>query len=117
MKTYGITAEQYWKLYEYQRKINEAKGLPGVCAICGKGKGLKKNLAVDHDHETGYVRGLLETCCNRNVLGYLGDSIEALERAIEYLKNPPAFDIIGKVVAPIESGQGLDIRPETKEET
>ncbi|WP_228845651.1 endonuclease VII domain-containing protein [Mycobacteroides abscessus] len=108
MKTYGITAEQY-DLIKWRQG--------GKCAICQRATGAKKNLAVDHDHKTGLVRGALCTMCNKYILGHARDDIEFFHRAIEYLKNPPAFDVIGKVVAPIESGQGLDIRPETKEET
>ncbi|WP_237075950.1 endonuclease VII domain-containing protein [Mycobacteroides abscessus] len=109
MKTYGITAEQYWAIYEYQG---------GCCWICRRAKGTgSKRLSVDHDHKTGYVRGLLCSPCNRGVLGHLRDDRRALFHGIQYLNDPPAFDVIGKVVAPIESGQGLDIRPETKEGT
>ena len=46
----------------------------------GKGK-----MAIDHDHATGKVRGLI--CYNCNIgLGHFKDSIDTLERAIEYLK-------------------------------
>lgn len=107
MKNYGLSADQYHKLHQYQG---------GRCYICRKGTGRTKRLSVDHDHSTGLVRGLLDQKCNRDVLGHFGDSIEALERAIEYLKNPPAFRVIGQIVAPIESGIGVDI-PHTKEGT
>ena len=37
----------------------------GCCAICGKHQSeLKKALAVDHDHRTGKVRGLVCNMCN-----------------------------------------------------
>jgi hypothetical protein len=41
---------------------------------------------VDHDHETGAIRGLLCKHCNSS-LGKLGDNLEGLMRAVDYLKN------------------------------
>jgi Recombination endonuclease VII len=92
LKTYGITAEDYWALYRAQG---------GRCYICQRAKGKDeygngrgKRLPVDHDHKTGKVRGLLCNPCNRDVLGHLRDSIEALERAVTYLKHPPADQVL-----------------------
>jgi len=74
-RRYGITLEQYEAMLESQN---------GKCAIC-KGDCLTgRNLAVDHDHETGKVRGLLCSKCNQG-LGQL-NNIELLQRAIDYLK-------------------------------
>lgn len=50
------------------------------CAICGK-----PAQAVDHDHQTGAVRGVLCHKCNTGI-GFLGDSPERLESAIRYLR-------------------------------
>jgi hypothetical protein len=77
---YGLTATEYHELLEYQ---------DGRCYVCHR-RPASKRLAVDHDHGTGAVRGLLCKACNRDILGHLGDSVEALHRAIEYLTNPPA---------------------------
>lgn len=53
-----------------------------VCAICS---GLCiKSLCVDHDHESGMVRGLLCNNCNVGI-GYLKDSPNVLASAIIYL--------------------------------
>lgn len=62
-----------------------------VCAICKKEevsvdskKGKIRDLAVDHCHTTGKVRGLLCWKCNTS-LGKFKDSVENLQRAIDYL--------------------------------
>ncbi|QJD50167.1 endonuclease VII [Mycobacterium phage Danforth] len=104
MDTYGITAEEYWAIYEFQLAANKKRGLTGACYICGRatGKGRKK-LSVDHCHTTGFVRGLLCGPCNRDVVGHLRDDPTAFTRGFTYLTQPPAFDVIGKRFAPIES--------------
>ena len=81
---------QYSKAYNLKRKFNltteeyaqmlEKQG--GVCAICGKT--CTRALAVDHDHNTGIVRGLLCNNCNRG-LGHMQDDIKILENAVRYL--------------------------------
>lgn len=73
----GITIADYDALFEEQN---------GVCAICG-GTNNTKALAIDHDHETGYIRGLLCDCCNLGI-GHFRDNIELLRNAIRYLKFP-----------------------------
>jgi len=73
-KNYKLTIEEYDVLFEAQ---------DGHCAICGNGG--DRWLDVDHDHETGRLRGLLCRRCNMG-LGALGDSVESLQRAIDYLK-------------------------------
>jgi len=56
----------------------------GLCAICHQ-KSLDRRLAVDHDHVSGRVRGLLCAGCNL-LLGLVRDKVEVLEEAIYYLK-------------------------------
>jgi len=73
---YGLT------LHEYDDML-EAQG--GVCAICGEECPQNERLSVDHDHETGRVRGLLCVNCN-HMLGSAKDSTDTLAQAIEYLK-------------------------------
>lgn len=65
---------------DYQAMLDEQGG---VCAICGDPPGVQA-LAVDHDHATGYVRGLLCTNCN-HLLGKAKDNRTVLEAAIAYL--------------------------------
>lgn len=74
---YGITVEEYEALLEVQN---------GLCAICKQPEVVPdRNLAVDHDHDTQRVRGLLCTACNRGI-GCLQDDPEILQAAIDYLK-------------------------------
>ncbi len=59
----------------------------GGCAICGrKDSGRKDNrLSVDHNHETGAVRGILCVKCN-SILGMTDDNPNRLEAAARYLR-------------------------------
>ena len=70
MRRYGITMEQY---NSFDQNCN-------ICGASEEGRGFSMN--VDHDHETGKVRGLLCNSCNRG-LGLLGEG--NLEKAILYL--------------------------------
>lgn len=58
----------------------------GACAICSGQNLSGKRLAVDHDHTSGKIRGLLCTTCNTG-LGQFKDSIDLLERAATYLSS------------------------------
>lgn len=62
-----------------------------TCAICGAGldEPATKNTHLDHDHETGAVRGFLCLLCNHG-LGHFRDDPALLARAVEYLADPPA---------------------------
>lgn len=53
------------------------------CKICGAGRGAKR-LHVDHDHETGEIRGLLCSLCNA-MLGQARDNPATLQAGIDYL--------------------------------
>lgn len=88
LRTYGITGEEYWALYEAQG---------GRCFICRRATGKSKRLPVDHDHRTGEVRGLLCGPCNQDVLGHLRHDPAAFVRSIEYLLDPPARAVLGGV--------------------
>lgn len=77
LRSFGITQEEYEALREEQQ---------GRCAIClNAPSGRFTALAVDHNHETGRIRGLLCNNCNR-ALGLLGDTLDNVARAANYLK-------------------------------
>lgn len=88
LKKYGITREGYDALLDEQN---------GVCAICEhpeKQKDVRYGtplfLAVDHDHNTNKVRGLLCSACNV-AIGKMDDDPGRLRKAAEYLErqSPP----------------------------
>jgi hypothetical protein len=63
----------------------EAQG--GGCALCG-GADEYRALAVDHDHRTGVVRGLLCTQCNLGVGVVEKMGLAWLGRVLTYLRSP-----------------------------
>jgi hypothetical protein len=81
LKVYGITREQYDALYALQG---------GCCALCQRATGVSKKLAVDHDHATGKVRGLLCGTCNK-IVGHARDDEMFFKRGYWYLIETP-FD-------------------------
>lgn len=56
----------------------------GYCAIC-RAPAEGQNFSVDHDHETGQIRGLLCRGCNTGI-GCLKEDIVILTNAIEFLR-------------------------------
>jgi len=70
--------------------LAELKATVTQCVICG----VEDKLVVDHDHQTGKVRGLLCNHCNRG-LGHFRDDPMLLEFAAQYLyasADHPAWD-------------------------
>jgi len=73
---YGMTESQWQRIYDQQ---------DGRCAICRKYLD-DCTACVDHDHETGDIRGILCTQCNSG-LGMFKDNVVFLELAAKYLTN------------------------------
>lgn len=75
-KKFGITIEQFDNMLVAQG---------GCCALCGTLEpGGNKSFRVDHDHDTGIIRGLLCHHCNVG-LGHFKDNPSLLQQAINYL--------------------------------
>lgn len=79
MRSYGITEEEYKRLFELQK---------GLCAICNLSekriiKGILHDLCVDHCKITKRIRGLLCFACNVSI-GHLNHSPELLRKAAIY---------------------------------
>jgi hypothetical protein len=79
-KKFNLSEEDYIQMLEKQNE---------VCAICGQPesgtfKGSIRRLAVDHNHSTGEIRGLLCRRCNLGV-GYFNDDEELIRKVLSYL--------------------------------
>lgn len=73
---FQISPEQYDQMFALQ---------DGLCAICRRPP-KKKRLAVDHDHTTLRVRGLLCWWCNNRIVAKR-NTVAMLEKAIAYIQS------------------------------
>lgn len=78
---YGLSKEKYEEL------ILSSNGL---CQSCGEPESFMKNgevrsLSIDHDHNTGAVRGLICNSCNR-AIGFAKENADRLQACAEYLR-------------------------------
>tara|TARA_R110002153_G_scaffold74070_1_gene192876 strand:+ start:1468 stop:1848 length:381 start_codon:yes stop_codon:yes gene_type:complete len=82
-RDFGITQADFLEMSEKQGH---------VCAICKQPETSKKkkNLSVDHNHDTGVVRGLLCNGCN-TALGLFKDDAANLAKAIFYLEENGSY--------------------------
>jgi hypothetical protein len=88
-RTYGITLAQYDELLAKQDE---------KCAICLKHESeFNVKLAVDHDHISGEIRGLLCRYCNHRLVGRHRDA-----------------DLLRRIADYIEKGTGLFVPPKKK---
>jgi hypothetical protein len=86
-RTYGISQDEYNEMLEAQDH---------KCFICQRHEDeFETKLAVDHDHKSLRVRGLLCNFCNRRILGRISDP-DLLRRAAEYLELPPREWLVPK---------------------
>jgi len=76
LRKYGITLSNYDEMLNKQH---------GVCRICGEIPSGRFSLSVDHNHETGKVRGLLCGKCNF-AIGLMRDNPDLLRKSAQYLE-------------------------------
>lgn len=75
-RSYGLEWEEYVSLMDKQE---------GKCLLCSSsGSGKNNRLVVDHDHDTGEVRGLLCWSCNVGI-GLFKEDTELLNKVIKYI--------------------------------
>lgn len=72
-----ITVEQRAEWEDKKRALGD----DAACELCGH---KTTKLLIDHNHTTGVVRGLICRQCNVGI-GCFNDSVEVLEKAIQYL--------------------------------
>lgn len=92
-RKFGLTPHEYNEMVASQGNR---------CAICkchetATRKGKIKALAVDHDHKTGAIRGLLCADCNTGI-GKLKESRSALIEAVRYLDRHSNEAVVVKFV-------------------
>lgn len=75
-KTYQLSTKRFEEIFTAQ------DGRCGCCKVIEPGE---TGWHIDHDHQTGEIRGILCSSCNTGI-GFLGDNVEGLQRAIAYLK-------------------------------
>ncbi|HVM39239.1 MAG TPA: endonuclease VII domain-containing protein [Acidimicrobiia bacterium] len=99
-RKYGITQADYERMLADQG---------GGCAICGDPPPESVSLHVDHDHESGAIRGLLCVRCN-NALGLLREESGVLALVEHYLAEPGAVKVAGETLASQARQRAFDLR-------
>lgn len=89
--------KESWKIYGINITLKQWKSLHekqnGCCAICGVHESFFENaLAVDHNHLTGKVRGLLCFICNRYLVGIFEKYEHLIPKVMEYINAGKSID-------------------------
>ena len=80
LKSYGISIDQFEAMFRL------ADGKCEICKISLNPKGWgKDSVAIDHNHKTGKVRGILCNSCNRGI-GHFFDDVSILNNSVRYLE-------------------------------
>lgn len=76
LKLYGMSVEAFDAMFDAQGR---------VCAICKAEPASSRDTHVDHDHETGNIRGILCGSCNKGI-GNMADNPGRLRAAADYIE-------------------------------
>lgn len=100
-QNHGVTLEDYQATFAAQGQR---------CALCGATENGQRAFHLDHDHETDESRGILCAYCNHRLV--VVEDPEWLERARDYLLNPPmrALRSTGVIAAQLPKAEPLENR-------
>lgn len=100
-REFHTSLAEYYKISTFQK---------GKCGMCKRpASDFKNGLALDHDHRSGLIRGLLCHICNR-MLGKFRDNDSLLREAADYVTNPPAVIALGKEIHTAAGRIGTKVR-------
>ena len=80
------------KIYSKLKKEYPTPEVGTPCYCCGK---TSEKLQLDHDHNKMTYRGWLCSNCNTGI-GKLGDNIEGVQKAVDYLEDANTLESITK---------------------
>jgi hypothetical protein len=75
-RTYQLSHDRFEQIFAEQGRC---------CACCSNPDPGESAWRIDHDHQTGLIRGILCSSCNTGI-GQLGDSLKGLQQAVDYLR-------------------------------
>jgi len=93
LRSFGLSPAEYVAIFQAQG---------GACYVCGARPG-KTRLCIDHDHSVPVmrdaIRGLLCDECNYSRLPRFKEDVSMLQRAVDYLTDPPAQRVLNSITA------------------
>jgi hypothetical protein len=75
-RTYQLSHKRFEQIFAEQGRC---------CACCLNTDSGEAPWHIDHDHQTGLIRGILCSSCNTGI-GQLGDDLRSLQQAVTYLQ-------------------------------
>lgn len=100
-KTLGLYQITPTQLNELRLRLIIALGFK--CGNCGRDLS-EQTVYLDHDHHSGEIRGIACFNCNRFEIG--GHTVETAARALRYLSNPPARELLPALLKALNTPEG-----------